>query len=163
MKRITKINGKKLYVAYGSNLHIEQMFHRCPGSTVFSSGVVKNHLLTFWGTGYRCGVATILPSEGTDVPVGLWLVTPEDEKNLDVYEGYPHLYRKENIEVVLSNGDVVVGMVYIMNHGQPTKPSAGYFNTIASGYKSFGFDRRFLEAARDSVPSFDDAFGFRAI
>lgn len=161
-KRTQKNGNKKLYVAYGSNLHLEQMARRCPEATVFGSGLVKDHKLTFWGTGYRCGVATILPEEGTDVPVGLWLVSEDDEKNLDVYEGYPHLYRKENIDVELEDGTVVTGMIYLMNYGETTRPSQGYFNTIASGYRSFGFDLDFLKAARDEAPSYDD-FAFRLV
>lgn len=142
---------KKFYVAYGSNLHLEQMRHRCPDSKVFGRGVIKNHELTFWGHGTRGGVATILPHLGTDVPVGVFEISASDEANLDIYEGFPSLYRKENIEVELDNGKKIIGMVYIMNQGFASMPSPFYYNVIRSGYESFGFDIGFLAAAKSKV------------
>lgn len=151
---------KKLYVAYGSNLHLEQMQYRCPDAKVYGSGVVKNYELTFWGNWNRNGVATIIPASGTDVPVGVFEISERDEKNLDIYEGWPHLYRKEDIEVVMEDGSVVTGMVYIMNENRmrPCQPSISYFHTIATGYKSFGFDLKFLKAARDKISEPDYRF-----
>lgn len=151
---------KKLYVAYGSNLHLEQMHYRCPDAKVYGAGVIKNHELTFWGNWSRNGVATIIPGADTDVPVGIWEISEQDEKNLDIYEGWPRLYRKEDIEVVMDDGSVVTAMVYIMNKNQmrPCLPSDTYFCTIATGYRSFGFDHRFLEAARDKIAEPDYRF-----
>ena len=154
-------SNKKLYVAYGSNLHLGQMRYRCPDAKVYGSGVIKNYSLTFWGNWNRNGVATILPGSDTDVPVGIWEISARDEKNLDVYEGWPHLYRKEDIEVVMDDGSTVTAMVYIMNEERmrPAFPSESYFDTIATGYKSFGFDLKFLEAARDKISTPDYRFG----
>lgn len=148
-----KKSNKKLYVAYGSNLHLEQMLHRCPDAKIYGAGVIKNYDLTFWGNWHRNGVATVVPKEGTDVPVGLWVISENDEKNLDVYEGWPHLYRKEDIEVTMDDGSVVTGMVYVMNENdmRPCYPSEYYFNTIATGYRYFNFNLEFLKAARDRI------------
>lgn len=148
-----KKSNKKLYVAYGSNLHLGQMRYRCPDAKVYGSGVLKNHSLTFWGNWHRNGVATILPGADTDVPVGVFEISARDEKNLDAYEGWPHLYRKEDIEVVMDDGSVITAMVYIMNEGNMHEcyPSDSYFGTIATGYKSFGFDLNFLKTARDNI------------
>lgn len=154
-------SNKKLYVAYGSNLHLEQMRFRCPDAKVFGTGVLKNYSLTFWGNSRGNGVATVLPGADTDVPVALWEISKADEASLDRYEGFPHLYRKENIDVLMDDGTVVTGMVYLMNYGQPTYPSDYYYNVIASGYRSFGFDTDFLDAAVDSLPV--NRYGFRKI
>lgn len=150
---------KKLYVAYGSNLHLGQMHSRCPDAEVFGTGVVKNHFLTFWGRWNCSGVATILPGADTDVPVAVWEISASDEESLDIYEGYPNLYRKEDIEVVMADGSVVTAMVYLMNETYPSSnikmrdcfPSDAYYNTIATGYHSFGFDLKFLAQARARV------------
>lgn len=144
-------SNKKLYVAYGSNLHLEQMRFRCPDAEIFGSGVLKNYSLTFWGNARGNGVATVLPGGGADVPVGLFTISAADEKNLDRYEGYPHLYRKEDIEVLMDDGSTVTGMIYLMNQGKPTKPSYYYYNVIASGYNSFGFDKKILQAAAGAI------------
>lgn len=143
---------KKIYVAYGSNLHTCQMSYRCPDAEVAGVGVLKNYKLSFEGWSGH-GVATVTPCEGSIVPVVLWAISEDDERNLDIYEGFPNLYRKEDIEVTLANGSTVTGMVYLMNkkfHGQlmlPAQPTVAYFNTIASGYKTFGFDSRILGEA----------------
>lgn len=158
-----KKTNKKLYVAYGSNLHLEQMQYRCPDATVYGAGVLKDYDLTFWGYGNRCGVATVIPCKGTDVPVAVWEVSEADEKSLDIYEGWPHLYRKEDIEVLMDDGSVVTGMIYIMNEKnmRPTDPSDYYYHTIATGYESFGFDLEFLKNARKRIP--EAAYNFRKI
>lgn len=150
-------NKKRLYVAYGSNLHLEQMSYRCPDAKVFGTGVVKNHSLTFWGNWSGNGVATILPEAAGDVPVAVWEISARDEENLDRYEGWPHLYRKEDIEVVMADGSTITAMVYLMNERMGTRrvssciPSESYYNTILSGYRSFGFDPDVLSQARTNV------------
>lgn len=158
-----KKSNKKLYVAYGSNLHIGQMEYRCPDAVVYGAGVIKNYDLTFWGNSSRYGVATVVPCKGTDVPVAVWEVSEADEYNLDIYEGWPHLYRKEDIEVVMEDGSVVTGMIYIMNERNmmPAIPSPTYYRTIATGYSSFGFDLEFLRNAKDRIPA--AAYNFRKI
>lgn len=150
----------KLYVAYGSNLHLGQMRYRCPDAKVYGTGVLKNYSLTFWGNWNRNGVANVLPGADTDVPVAVWEVSASDEKNLDVYEGFPRLYRKEDVEVLMDDGTIVTGMVYVMNERgmRQVLPSNSYFETIATGYRSFGFDLSFLEAARDEIPDRDYRF-----
>ena len=157
---MAKKSNKKLYVAYGSNLHLDQMSYRCPDATIYGAGVLKNYELTFWGNWGRNGVATVLPKSGTDVPVGVWEISARDERNLDVYEGWPRLYRKEDIEVTMEDGSVVTAMIYIMNENgmRDTYPSESYFNTIATGYESFGFNLEFLKAARDRISVRDFRF-----
>ena len=139
---------KKLYVCYGSNLHLRQMSHRCPDATVYGSGVIKNYRLKFYG------VASIEPQPGEDCPVGVWEISERDEKNLDCYEGFPSLYRKEEIEVVMDSGETVTAMVYIMNRsGNESMPPLGYYETIYSGYKSFGLPLSYLRGCLDRVES----------
>lgn len=143
---------KKLYVAYGSNLNVEQMSRRCPDATVAGTGVIKNYQLEFWGWPGH-GVATVTPKKGSDVPVALWEISTFDERCLDSYEGWPHLYRKENIEVLLDTGETVTAMVYLMNktyHGERVKisaPSNLYLNTILQGYTHFNLKRDALTKA----------------
>ena len=91
--------------------------------------------------------------QGSKVPILIWRLQPNDEHNLDIYEGYPHLYRKEMLKVTV-NGKRVQAMVYIMNkrlHPYGT-PSRSYFDTIRQGYKDSGFDAKILrQAVLDSV------------
>lgn len=129
----------KTYVAYGSNMNVKQMSWRCPDAEVIGTGELIGWKLTFRGNG-RCGVANIEPESGSLVPVVIWKISPQDERNLDVYEGYPHLYIKEYVDVTYK-GRKVNGMAYIMTDGHRISgPNGSYLNTIAEGYDDFGLD-----------------------
>ena len=130
---------ERLYIAYGSNLNLPQMERRCPGASVVGTSEVKGYELLFRG------VATIEPREDASVPVLLWKISPQNERALDRYEGWPQLYRKEMLRLTL-NGKRVYAMVYIMNeaHHPYGAPATGYFDTIREGYESANFDTRIL-------------------
>ena len=77
----------------------------------------------------------------------MWQITSSDEKALDRYEGWPHLYRKEMMKVKVDK-KTVNAMVYIMNEGRPLEqPSCYYYSTILEGYQSAGFDVEYLRRA----------------
>lgn len=146
----------KLYLAYGSNLNLEQMANRCPTAKVVGNSKRNGYRLLFRGA-HAGAVATIEPFKGESVPVLAWEITPADEAALDRYEGWPFLYRKETIKVRL-NGKTVQAMVYIMNEGRPLgQPSCYYYSTILDGYKSAGFDVEILrKAVADSFEEDDE-------
>ena len=142
------MNRKKdrLYIAYGSNLNLPQMAHRCPTAEVVGSAQVKDFALLFRG-GRGHAVATIEPQEGAAVPVLVWRITPQDELALDRYEGYPSFYEKQMMEVELG-GRSVEAMVYVMTPGHRLGyPSDYYYQTILDGYDSAGFAPDVLEQA----------------
>lgn len=135
---------RKLYVAYGSNLHVVQMQQRCPESKLIGKGIIQDHELEFRG------VATIKPSPGMNVPVVVWSISKSDELELDRYEGVADgLYRKEMIEVQLQMDEhaatrtkLVEAMVYIMNVDETrpvAQPSRIYYEVIRQGYTQHGF------------------------
>jgi len=138
----------KLYVAYGSNLNISQMALRCPTARVYGVGVLNNWELLFRGNSRGCGVATVERKQGSIVPVGLWKIEDKDEDSLDRYEGYPFLYKKQNVYVSMQDGSKKKAMVYIMTPGHwPTGPSSRYEDTIRNGYDDFGLDIRIFDDA----------------
>ncbi len=136
---------KKIYISYGSNLNLEQMSRRCPNAKIIETAMLENYELEFRR------VATIVPKEGARVPILLWQIDEYDEQNLDRYEGFPNLYRKEELEVEV-NGSVVKGMAYVMNGGQTYLPSAEYYISILEGYEDNGLDTEYLaEALKKTV------------
>jgi len=136
---------QRLYIAYGSNMNLEQMARRCPTAKVVGATVLRNWRLVFFS------VATIEPYKGGEVPVVVWELQPKDEEALDIYEGYPRMYRKETVRVTL-NGKQIRVMVYVMNNGHRYPPNPGYYNTILEGYKSAGLDEKILrKAAKESI------------
>ncbi len=106
----------KLYIAYGSNLNIDQMKRRCPDAEIVTTSVINNYQLTFRGNLRGNGVANIEPKKGSQVRVGVWKISPSDEVALDRYEGYPYLYVKQNFMVQI-NGEKHKAMAYVMRPG----------------------------------------------
>ena len=142
---------RKYYLAYGSNLNEEQMAYRCPSASAEGVADLEGWRLFFRGskTGFYL---TIEPCEGHTVPVAIWSITPEDEKSLDYYEGFPNFYRKEYLPFhgYNFNGEEFSGeaLVYIMNEGRQIGiPSDSYIETCMEGYDDFGFDFAPLEDA----------------
>lgn len=135
---------KKLYLAYGSNLNIDQMKYRCPDAEKIGSTILRGYELVFRGNMRRCGVANIEKKEGSFVPVGVWSISEADEVELDKYEGYPFLYDKEWLTVEIDGKEQRV-MAYIMT-GTPcyALPVRGYFNIILEGFEDFGLDKNVL-------------------
>lgn len=166
---------KKLYAAYGSNMDEGQMAYRCPGSVLYGKGMLYGYHLLFKGsqTGSYATIEEEAPTtEG--VPVLLWLITEDDERRLDRYEGYPRFYYKK--EVPIEHVQKYVGwevvhkvyydvgkwkapswtpvpdqkaMVYIMDERRLLgTPAKHYMDPIRRAYKKFGMDRAVLEEAR---------------
>lgn len=137
---------KRIYLAYGSNMNLEQMAKRCPTAKLLGPAVLKGWRLLFRGTDGNA-VATIEAGQDSEVPAVLWELEPEDEAALDRYEGFPHLYRKEMVEVFFK-GRQVRAMVYIMNPGRELgRPNDRYYNIIRGGYEAAGFNIALLDRA----------------
>ena len=148
---------KRYYVAYGSNLNVRQMLMRCPTARMIGTSVIKDYRLMFKGS--RTGTyLTIEPELGSEVPVGVWAVSADDERALDRYEGYPSFYYKKELSLPITGirtGKVRQRdtFVYIMHEERRLgTPSDFYLQTCIEGYHNFGFDLDVLfEAYRYST------------
>ena len=138
---------KRYYIAYGSNLSVEQMAHRCPDAKVAGMAALEG-----WKLVFRMH-ATIEPAEGRVVPVLIWEISERDERNLDRYEGYPSYYYKQDMDITMTDFDgknpqEITAMVYLMTKGHEIRmPYSGYLDTLAEGYRRFGFNPYQLELA----------------
>ncbi len=139
---------RRLYIAYGSNINLEQMKFRCPEATVVGKGTIVDHELLFKGNKLSA-FATVEPKEGAGVPVLVWSITEDDEKALDRYEGYPRFYKKEELKVKTEKGMEKI-MAYVMTAGRAIGiPSAFYLDGIEKGYAAAGFDEEYLHERVD--------------
>ena len=143
---------KRYYIAYGSNLNVQQMRWRCPEATILGTATLKGWELLFKGS--KTGsYLTIEECEGGSVPVAVWEVTPSDEAALDRYEGFPTFYYKREMRIQckgIRSGKrrMVTAFVYIMHENRPIGiPSDTYMQTCLAGYDAFFFDRNLLLAA----------------
>lgn len=131
-----------LYIAYGSNMNLEQMDYRCPNSYVVGNGKLKGWKLVF---NVHADVVRT-DNEDDSVPVVVWNIADNDWKNLDMYEGYPSYYVKETVNVILENGKNEKAIVYVMadNRKGIRRPTKGYFECIETGYIENGIDVEYL-------------------
>ena len=143
---------ERYYIAYGSNLSIEQMKVRTPDAVIVGTGMLKDWRLLFRQ------FATIRQCKGYSVPVLIWNISEQDEQSLDRYEGFPRFYIKKNLKVAVTSLDgqdlgKITAMVYIMTkkavEARSTNPlpSKYYYSVLFAGYKTFGFDDKILNEA----------------
>ncbi|MCH3958038.1 MAG: gamma-glutamylcyclotransferase [Selenomonas sp.] len=137
---------KKIYVAYGSNMDLAQMAHRCPQAELLGQGMMKDWQLLFKGS-QTGSYATVERRRGYTVPVLLWQISKADENRLDVYEGFPDFYYKKTVKVETEHGSTK-GMVYIMHEERKLgSPTARYYDVLERAYKAFDFDIQILQDA----------------
>ncbi len=143
---------ERLYLAYGSNLNIAQMQFRCPDARIVGSAELPGWRLMYKGS--KSGnYLTIEQADGYTVPVAVWVVSEQDEKNLDRYEGFPDFYYKKELSVTLreiesGQARAIKAFVYIMHEEYKLgRPTESYVARCTEGYKSFGFDTTLLDDA----------------
>ena len=109
----------KFYLAYGSNLNVQQMRFRCPDAKVVGTAEIKDYQLLFKGS--KTGsYLTIEKKKGDMVPVAVWAVSKRDELALDRYEGFPDFYYKTEMELPVKcwkadKTKTLTAFVYIMH------------------------------------------------
>lgn len=135
-----------LYVAYGSNMNLEQMAYRCPNSKVVGNGKLYG-----WNLVFNIHADVIKGKKNDIMPVVVWNIADKDWHMLDMYEGYPSYYVKETVNVILDDGREEEAIVYVMaeNRKGICPPTSGYFNGIVKGYVDNGINTDYLFDALD--------------
>ena len=144
----------KLYLAYGSNLNLRQMAHRCPDAELLGYTYLENTRLIYRGSlsGYYLSIE---PARGNRTPCGVFRITPQDERSLDRYEGYPELYGKviyRGLPLYAMDGTRRPVTIDAMAYQLPVSAPAGlpipyYIRICTEGYRDFGFDIAYLDQA----------------
>ena len=134
----------RLYFAYGANMSIASMAYRCPDAEP-----VRRFFLKDWRLRLH-NHATVEPAPGHSVPGALWRITPECEAYLDMFEGYPYYYHKQELEQ-----DGVRFMVYIMNEPASGDPSDGYIDLLQEGYRDWRLPVDYLHRSINLKEQYD--------
>jgi Gamma-glutamyl cyclotransferase, AIG2-like len=136
------------YFAYGSNLNKAQMARRCPNATPLCPLILPDARLVFRG------VADCIEQPGSTCAGAVWVITPECERTLDIYEGVRGgMYRKEFIDIEPFEGEDRM-LIYRMNSKGIFPPSKSYYESIRVGYRDFQLSTRSLREAL--AASWDD-------
>ena len=153
------MESKRYYIAYGSNLSVEQMRHRTPDAKIVGKAILHG-----WQLLFRY-YATIRENPAYSTPVLVWDISERDEARLDRYEGFPRLYYKKELPVNVKplSGDPAMdatAMVYIMTECErpAVLPTKWYYDVLDAGYTMFGFDKKILrQALMDSMDAAEKA------
>lgn len=142
---------KLYYLAYGSNLNLDQMQRRAPTAKVYGSGWLTDHQLVMRGIPER-SYLDVVPRPSFKVPVGCFCMEDCDLSSLDEYEGYPDLYARKTIELPIQKLDGSVSTVecfyYKMVTDDDLAPCSNfYFEECLQGYEDFSFDQTYLADA----------------
>lgn len=157
--KVVGTTNNRYYFAYGSNLNLQQMSSRCPDAKKVGIAILRGYRLMFKGSASG-NYLTIEKADGYFVPVGVFVVSENDERNLDRYEGYPTFYYKQDFTIDLrdenDNETKIDAFAYIMHEDRTLGvPSDEYVQRVLVGYEEFGFDARLLEEAVEfSSPKF---------
>ena len=139
-----------LYFAFGSNLHKKQMKRRCGDSKYIGCYTLKNYKLSF-RTGnlsegvLKNGVADVEKKKNSKVLGAIYNISKKDEKKLDVYEDYPHLYLKKYFKLF---GKKVM-FYYMPKKSKHVPPSKRYLNIIKQGYRDCGYRDTYIVISKN--------------
>ena len=133
------------------------MSQRCPNAIYLGNTMLEDWRLIFKS------VATIEKDLGKYVPVGVFQITDACEIALDIYEDYPKLYDKKELDVVL-DGKRVTAMTYIMvaKYGI-APPSDKYFSVISEGYRNCELGSVSLYEAKEHSIKADSGNGYESV
>jgi gamma-glutamylcyclotransferase (GGCT)/AIG2-like uncharacterized protein YtfP len=131
-----------LYFAYGSNLNLRAMAHRCPRAKALTAARLEGYRLVFRR------YADISPDPKGTVWGALFELTPACVRALDKYEDEAlGIYRKITVTVTDDHG-TRAAMAYVMNAGPLAPPDVAYYGEIARGYRDWKLDEALLRRAR---------------
>ena len=86
----------------------------------WADGALGRIPCTIMGTIYDLGhFPAFVPDGRQAVEAELLTVTEDGLTHMDVLEGYPRFYRRDEIEATLADGTSVTAMVYVMNSLPP--------------------------------------------
>lgn len=123
-----------IYFAYGSNMDLEQMKLRCPGSSVIGIGQLSHYTMAFtrWSRSWKSGTADILPERGAIVHGVLFDLTVEGLKKMDKFADYPNSYLRQDV-TVLCGGEPLPAMTYVARRQGVYLPSKSYLGKMVQG------------------------------
>lgn len=139
------------YLAYGSNLCLERMKHRCPDSLAVGTAKIPGYRLLFKksGSGFY---ATIEQDANCCVPAAVYKISEFDEALLNRYEGYPKYYYKRYFQLTVRTprGGRLKGikhcMAYVLHEERLLgMPSMEYYKLLDDGYSAWEFDVEVLD------------------
>ncbi len=139
-----------LYFAYGSNMEPRRFRRRAPGARALGPARLPGYRLDFtrYSTGFRGGVADVVPDAESEVWGVLFEVNDADLDSLDDYEGVPIQYHRERATVIDRQGQEREAVLYVANRTGHFTPRKEYMEILLRGARAHGLPEawiRYLE------------------
>ena len=132
-----------LYFAYGSNLDVQQMPHRCAEAVqLVAPGCLHGYALAFttYTSSWGGGVADVVVAPHQEVWGLVYDISREGLARLDVYEGYPHLYTRFQDTIDTAQGVLTDVWIYtVVDKQEFVAPSVEYVGIIQRAARCFAF------------------------
>ena len=141
---------RKYYLAYGSNLNLEQMKKRCPSFKVIDTINLKGYRLVYKGLEDNYAYLTIEKCEKSYVPLALFSISLFDTIALDNYEGYPFSYSKKYFTVDVE-GKEKDAFLYVMNNDNDYHIPSDEYIEICKKYDCYAIIELKKTLTQDSV------------
>ena len=130
------------YFAYGSNLDSARIKSRCPDNQFKAVAVLRGYRICFprYSKVNAGGVASITENPDDEVHGAVYILSDDDLKSLDGYEGYRsggdrNAYERVQVDVIIGGDQLLSCVTYIANcdHANFHKPSEEYLSRIVDG------------------------------
>jgi predicted component of viral defense system (DUF524 family)/gamma-glutamylcyclotransferase (GGCT)/AIG2-like uncharacterized protein YtfP len=144
----------QLVFAYGSNMDPRQMRHRCPDSELAARRAVAiGWKLCFprYSAKRGGGVGSIIREPRSTVWGVVYSTCGSDLKRLDGFEGVPHSYRRDLVEVEMDTGISMSAWTYVAIPEVPPaehRPRKDYIDHYIEGAEHYGLPLEYIENLR---------------
>ncbi len=138
-----------VYFAYGANMSVAAMRHRCPDAQAVGPAVLEGFRF-FVG---REGWGSVRPSRGDKVYGVLWRLSVRDLAALHAYELlHKGLYDLRRLPV-LHDSRRLPALIYLLRNRVPGRPRPGYIESIAAAAREWALPERYVRGVERWSPS----------
>jgi hypothetical protein len=136
-----------LVFTYGEFMNSYNIKFRCPDALSLGMATLKGYQFMINSK----GTASIVPAQGKEVQGVIWRVTPLDEREIDISEGYDEDPGKSRCDklplpVSMSSGMPATAKVYIDKDTEPGTPNQGYIQKVITGAVEHALDKSYIDA-----------------
>lgn len=137
------------FFLYGDLLNPSQLKRRAPEHRFLYLATLSDHTVKFcrWSSQWRCGLASIVPSQGEKTWGGVLELTDEDVKIMDQFEqDVPQgAYRHLQVTVSSASGEKELVTTYAANPIGKFKPKDHYLDWVLKGLKQWKFPEEVIQ------------------
>ncbi|HEU4659907.1 MAG TPA: gamma-glutamylcyclotransferase family protein [Pseudolabrys sp.] len=128
------------YFAYGTNIDLAAMKHRCPGACAVGPARLPGYRFIIG----RDGWGSVAPCTGATVHGILWHLTLRDMAILHAFEWRDKgLYDVRTLPIRLGTR-TIPAMIYVLRRGEIGQPKPGYLDAIVASARKWQFPQSYI-------------------